>query len=409
MCVALLIAGAVVIQGMRDLSRRGPGFEPSGVLTAQIRLPEAAYPSPELRAAVVTRLLDEIRALPGVLSVGITQNAFVPKFSYQTLVKVKDLPTPDDQPHTVQYRRVSPDYFKTMHIKTIGGRVFTDDDTADRPPVAIISRRFAETLMPGLDPVGRVLIRNNPPPVTIVGVVDDASDVTVAEQAEPTFYVAWAQNNAAGVPVAFVIRTAVDPSSLLPAVRETLKRIDASLPLRKGQPLEVFVSESTAPERFRAMVLSLLALLGLVLAAVGIAGVTYRSVIDRTRDFAVRLALGSAPAGSFAWCSAKRCRDVALGAAVGLAGGVASSVLLAGSLDNVAPVDATTTAIAVAIIAAVGLAAAIVPALRVMRVDPARGAARLGGALAHGSTRRRRLRDQQADELLHERRRSRRR
>ena len=372
LCVALLIAGTVVIQGMRDLSRRGPGFEPSGVLTAQIRLPEAAYPSPELRAAVVTRLLDEIRTLPGVLSVGITQNAFVPKFSYQTLVKVKDLPTPNDQPHTVQYRRVSPDYFKTMHIKTIGGRVFTDDDAADRPPVAIISRRFAETLMPGLDPVGRVLIRNNPPPVTIVGVVDDASDVTVAEQAEPTFYVAWSQNNAAGVPVAFVIRTAVDPSSLLPSVRETLTRIDASLPLRKGQPLEVFVTESTAPERFRAMVLSLLALLGLVLAAVGIAGVTYRSVIDRTRDFAVRLALGSAPGGVVRLVLGETLRDVALGAAVGLAGGVASSVLLAGWLDNVASMDATTTAIAVGIIATVGLAAAIVPALRVMRVDPAR-------------------------------------
>ena len=306
------------------------------------------------------------------LSVGITQNAFVPKFSYQTLVKVKDLPTPNDQPHTVQYRRVSPDYFKTMHIKTIGGRVFTDDDAADRPPVAIISRRFAETLMPGLDPVGRVLIRNNPPPVTIVGVVDDASDVTVAEQAEPTFYVAWSQNNDSGVPVAFVIRTAVDPSSLLPSVRETLKRIDASLPLRKGQPLEVFVSESTAPERFRAMVLSILALLGLVLAAVGIAGVTYRSVIDRTRDFAVRLALGSEPGGVVRLVLGEALRDVALGAAVGLAGGVASSVLLAGWLDNVASMDATTTAIAVGIIATVGLAAAIVPALRVMRVDPAR-------------------------------------
>jgi predicted permease len=371
LCVALLIAGTVVIQGMRDLSRRGPGFEPSGVLTAQIRLPEAAYPSPELRTNVVKRLLDEIRVLPGVMSVGITQNAFLPKFSYQTLVKVKDLPTPNDQPHTVQYRRVSPDYFRTLHIKAIGGRVFTDDDTADRPLVAIISRRFAESLMPGLDPVGRVLIRNNPPPVTIVGVVDDASDVTVSEQAEPTFYVAWSQNNAAGVPVAFVIRTAVDPSSLLPSVRETLKRIDASLPLRKGQPLEVFVSESTAPQRFRAMVLSLLALLGLVLAAVGIAGVTYRSVIDRTRDFAVRLALGSGPRGVIRLVLGETCRDVALGAAVGLAGGVASSALLAGWLDNVASMDATTTAIVVGIIATVGLAAAIVPALRVMRVDPA--------------------------------------
>jgi predicted permease len=372
LCVALLIAGTVVIQGLRDLSRRGPGFEPSGVLTAQIRLPEASYPSPDLRAEVVKRMLDDLRVLPGVVSVGITQNAFLPRFSYQTLVKVQDRPTPNDQPHTVQYRRVSPDYFRTMRIRTIAGRAFTDDDIAGRPPVAVISRRFAEDLMAGLDPVGRILIRSNPPPVTIVGVVDDASDVTVAEQAEPTFYVAWSQNNAAGVPVAFVIRTAVDPGSLLPSVRQTLKRVDASLPLRKAQPLEVFVSESTAPERFRAMVLSLLALLGLVLAAVGIAGVTYRNVIDRTRDFAVRLALGSAPSGVIRLVLGETICDVALGAAVGLAGGLASSTLLGSWLDNVAPIDAATTAIAVAIIATVGLAAAILPALRVTRVDPAR-------------------------------------
>jgi predicted permease len=371
LCVALLIAGTVVVQGLRDLSRRSPGFEPSGVLTAQIRLPEAAYPSPELRASVVSRLLDEVRVLPGVTSVGITQNAFLPKFSYQTLIKVKDRPTPDDQPHTVQYRRVSPDYFRAMRIRTIAGRVFSDDDTADRPPVAIVSRRFAELLMPGLEPVGRTLIRNNPPEVTIVGVVDDASDVTVAEPAEPTFYVAWAQNNAPAVPVAFVIRTAVEPSSLLPAVRETVKRVDPSLPLRKAQPLPVFVSESTAPERFRAFVLSILTLLGVLLAAVGISGVTYRSVVDRTRDFAVRLALGSEPGRVIRLVLVEALRDVAIGAAAGLAGGVALAILLARWLQNIAPVELTTTAIALAIIATAGLAAAFVPALRVRRVQPA--------------------------------------
>jgi putative ABC transport system permease protein len=225
--------------------------------------------------------------------------------------------------------------------------------------------------MPGLDPVGRALIRNNPPPVTIVGVVDDASDVTVAEQAEPTFYVAWAQNNAPAVPVAFVIRTAVEPSSLLPSVRETLKRVDASLPWRKAQPLEVFVNESTAPERFRAFVLSILALLGVVLSAVGISGVTYRSVIDRTRDFAVRLALGSGPGAVIRLVLAETIRDVALGAGAGLAGGVALAILLARSLQNVAPLDLKTTGIAVAIMAGVAVGAAIVPALRVRRVEPA--------------------------------------
>ena len=371
LCVALLMAGAVLIQGLRDLSRRGPGYESSGVLTAQVRLPEASYRSPDLRAAAVKRMLDDIRALPGVASVGITQNAFIPRFSYQTLIRVKDVPTADDQPHTVQYRRVSPDYFKAMQIRTIGGRVFSDEDTSDRPPVAIISRRFAETLMPGLDPVGRVLLRNNQPPVTIVGVVDDASDVTVAEQAEPTFYVAWAQNNNFGVPVAFVIRTAVEPSSLLPAVRQTLKRIDPSLPLRKAQPLEVFVRESTAPERFRGTVLGILALLGVVLAAVGISGVTYRSVVDRARDFAVRLALGSEPGGIMRLVLGESIRDLAIGIVAGVVGGTALCALLARSLENVAAVDAMTTGSAIAIIMAVGLAAALVPALRLLRLYPA--------------------------------------
>jgi hypothetical protein len=304
------------------------------------------------------------------VSAGITQNAFLPKFSYQTLIRVRDLPTPNDEPHTVQYRRVSPDYFKTMRIRTLRGRAFTDDDTADRPPVAIISRRFADLLMPGLDPVGRLLLRNNPPGVTIVGVVDDASDVTAAEDAEPTFYVPWAQNNNFGVPVAFVIRTAVDPPSLVPAVKETLKRVDASLPLRKAQPLETFVNESTAPERFRAFVLTTLALLGLVLAAVGISGVTYRSVVDRTRDFAVRLALGSQPGTLVRLVIAESVRDLAIGVAAGLTGGMAAAALLARWLPNVGRVDAVTTGLTVAVIAAVGIVAALVPAVRVTRVDP---------------------------------------
>jgi putative ABC transport system permease protein len=373
LCVALLMAGAVVIQGLRDLSTRGPGYQSAGVLTAQIRLPEGSYRTPELRVAVVNRLLDDIRALPGVVSAGMTQNAFLPRFSYQTLVKVPDRPTPDDQPHTVQFRRISSDYFNTMQIKTMAGRIFTDADTADRPPVAIISRRFAETLMPGLDPIGRKLRRNSLPLLTweVVGIVADASDVTAEEQAEPTLYLPWAQNNNFGVPVAFVIRTAVEPSSLIPAVRKALKRVDASLPLRKAQPLEMFVAESTAPERFRMFVLSILAMLGLLLAALGIAGVTYRSVIDRTKEFALRLALGSEPGAVIRLVLFESIRDLSIGVVAGVAGGAAACRLLARLLENVAPVDATTTAVAVAIIVATGVAAAFLPAVSVLRVQPA--------------------------------------
>src|SRR5207244_2315776 len=130
----------------------------------------------------------------------------------------------------------------------------------------------------------------NPAPITVVGVVDDVSDVSVTQAPEPTLYLPWAQNNNFNVPVAFVIRAGVDPASIVPAVRSVLKGIDGTLPLRRVQPLDVFVTESTAPERFRTMVLGIIAMLGLVLAAVGISGVTYRGVIDRTKEFAVRLA-----------------------------------------------------------------------------------------------------------------------
>lgn len=370
LAVALLMAGAVVIQGLRELSARGPGYDAAGVLTAQVRLPAAAYPTPAARAAVIARLLDEVRTLPGVVAAGLTQNAFVPSFSYQTLLRITDAPRPDGQPHTVEYRRASPDYFRAMHIRTLAGRVFADTDTADRPPVAVISKRFADTLMPGLDPIGREIVRATPPSVTIVGVVDDVADVTAAAAGGATFYVAWAQNNAANVPVALTIRTAVEPASLIAAVRAAVKRIDPSLPLRKTQPLEVFVTESTAPERFRVSVLGVLAGLGLVLAALGIAGVTYRSVVDRRRDFAVRLALGASPARVLQLVLASALRDVAIGVAVGIVAGLFACTALARALPNVVAPTPGTTVAAVAILVVGSIVAAVVPALRVMDVHP---------------------------------------
>jgi putative ABC transport system permease protein len=171
--------------------------------------------------------------------------------------------------------------------------------------------------------------------------------------------------------VAFVIRTAVEPSSMITEVREVLKRVDASLPLRKPQPLEVFVAESTAPERFRMFVLSILAALGLVLAVLGIAGVTYRSVIDRSKDFAVRLALGAEPGAVIRLVMWESARDLSIGVVAGAAAGAAACGLLARSIENVAPMDAMTTTIAIAIIVSAGVAAAFVPALRILRVQPA--------------------------------------
>ena len=372
LCVALLMAGAIVVQGLRDVSRRNVGYEPAGVLTAQIRLPDPAYKEPALRAAVVDQMLTRIRALPGVTGASTTLNNFTPGFSIQTLVNIKGHPTPDGQPHTVQFRRVSTDYFRTLQIRLQRGRTFSSSDVANQPQVAIVSRTFAERLLPG-DPIGQIILRQtpNPPPITVIGVVDDVLDISVTQAPEPTLYLAHAQNNNTNAPVAFVIRTSVEPLSIAPAVRGIVKDVDPTLPLRRVQLMDTFLRETTAPDRFRTMMLGIIAALGLVLAAVGIAGVTYRGVVDRTREFAVRLALGSRPDAVLRLVVLESARDLAAGAIAGIAAGAALCALLARSLDNVGAVDAVTTSGAIGLIVTVGIAAACLPALRVLRLHPA--------------------------------------
>ena len=373
LCLALLMAGAVVVSGLSTVARQHPGFESAGVLTAQIRLPEAGYPTHPARAALIERLLADVRAIPGVETASTAMNDFTPGFSYQTTFTVEGRPSPDGQPYSTQFRRVSPDYFRTLRIPELRGRTFSSQDTSETPNVGVVSRQLAEQLFPGEDPVGRTLRRPAPntPPITIIGVVGDVYDVSMTQAPAPTLYLTWSQSSNTGIPIALVVRSGLDPSSLVPAVREALRRIDPALPLRKVQPLETFLSDSLAPERFRTTVLGIVVLLGLALAALGIYGVTYRGVVDRTREFAIRLALGSERSGVMRMVVGQALKDVAGGAIAGLAGGLLLCTMLSRLVANVGTASAMTTAASVAVLLVAALAAAAIPALRVLRVDPA--------------------------------------
>ena len=373
LCLALLMAGGVVVSGLRSITRQHPGFDPGGVLTAQVRLPDATYSTHPARVAFVTRLLETVRALPGVEAASTTMNDFIPGFAYQTIFNVENRPSPDGQPYSTQFRRISPDYFKTMRIRELRGRTFADQDTNDAPAVAVVSRSLADQLFPGDDAVGRVIRRTAPnsPPITIIGVVDDVYDVGMGQAPAATLYLPWTQTSNTGVPISLVIRTGMDPSALVPAVREAVRGIDPALPLRKIQPLGTFLEESLAPERFRTTVLGIIAMLGLGLAALGIYGVTYRGVVDRTREFAIRLALGSERPGVLRMVMGEALKDVVAGTVAG----VVSGLLLCGALmrlvDHVGSVSAVTITTSIAVLLATSMAAAFIPALRVLRVDPA--------------------------------------
>jgi putative ABC transport system permease protein len=373
LCLALLMAGAVVLGGLRTMTRQHPGYEASGVFTAQVRLPEGNYSTPAARTVFVARLLEKVRAIPGVEAASTTMNDFTPGFAYQTLFTVENRPKADGQPYSTQFSRISPDYFRTMRIRELRGRTFTDGDTADTPAVAVISRGLADQLFPGEEAVGRILRRNAPnaPPITIIGVVDDVYDVGLGQAPAPTLYLAWAQTSNTGVPVSLVVRTEMDPSSLTPSVREALRQVDPSLPLRKAQPLQTFLANSLAPERFRTTVLGVVVVLGLALAVLGIYGVTYRGVVDRTREFAIRLALGSDQRGVMGLVIREALRDVIIGLTLGAGLGVIFCGLLSRLVANVGEASFATAAVSIVLLLVSALVAAMIPAARVLRVDPA--------------------------------------
>src|SRR5262249_38173425 len=162
-----------------------------------------------------------------------------------------------------------PTYFATMRIRQLRGRTFDDHDAADGPPVTIISRAFADRFWSGQDPIGRRLTRPTGKPLTIVGVVDDVSDVDLLQPPQDTLYLPWSQANTTNSPVALVVRTEGDPSAAANAVRSAVLSIDRALPLDRIQPLEAFLSDSLAPQRFRASLLVVLAIIGLLLGAIG--------------------------------------------------------------------------------------------------------------------------------------------
>ena len=371
LCLALLIAGGVLLRSFERLARVSPGFDADHVLTAQLRLPAAAYGTLEQRARVVHRILESIRAIPGVTAASTTQNLFQPGFAFQTVFDVEHKPTPDGQQHTSHFRRVSPDYFKVMRIRERAGRTFTEHDTAAAPLVVVVSQQLVDRHWPGDTPIGRRIRRGSQGQwATVIGVVDDVSDVGLQQAPEGTLYAPYAQNNPVTAPIGFVIRTAPEPSSVISAVRAAVFAVDPELPIHRIGTLESFLADSLKPQRFRATVLMLLAGLGLVLAGVGIYGVTARGVIERTREFGVRVALGSEPRDIVAMVVVQALQSVAVGAVVGVGAGLWLSALLGRVLTNVVDADAVTGMAAAAVLVGTATLAAVVPAIAVLRLDP---------------------------------------
>jgi predicted permease len=371
MAVVLLVCGALLFSAFERTSRVDPGFDPRGVLGAQLRLSATAYATEAARTEFISRVLERVRAIPGVTAAGTTLNQFIPGFAFVTLVKIEGKPTPDGQAHTVQFRRISPGYFHTLRIPLLRGRDFAEGDGANAPLVAIVSRSFADRFWPNEDALGRRIERGATPRLfTVVGIVDDVSDAGFGQAPAPTFYVTYAQNNVAITPTSLVVRTEGDPIAFTNTVRAAILSVDPAQPLANVTTLDQFLGDSLGPQRFRSTLLAVLGALGLALAAVGIYGVTARAVEERTRELGVRLALGATPSGVVALVMWQALRAVGLGLAAGIVLAIAAGQTLLQTLPGLERAEAWTAAPSVALLAVVAAVAAAIPARKAVAVDP---------------------------------------
>jgi len=372
LAMTLLVGAGLLVVSFTRLQAVPPGFDPSRVLASSIVLPSSRYATPDSEIAFYRRVLDELRAIPGMESVGAVTTLPLQgsELALSFAIEGRPEPTPDDTPDA-SFDAVTADYFRTLRIPILAGRAFTPADDRDAPPVVMVSESLARRYWPGEDVVGRrirVDWGDDPPFREIVGVVADVHHAELGTAPAPTMYTPIAQ-----VPFRFaylVARTAGDPAALSGAVRTAIGRVDPDLAPGTVAPFERTVSASVAQPRFRSRLVAGFAALALLLAVIGLSGVLSYSVAQRRGEIGVRMALGARSSEILRLVLREGLALASAGVALGAVGAVTLRNTLDSLLFGVSAVDARIYLGLAALLTAVALVAAYLPARRAARVDP---------------------------------------
>jgi putative ABC transport system permease protein len=377
LALTLLATAALLVQSSVRLASADRGFRSQGVLTFDVRPSPETYRTRDQRARLYRQIVEGISVLPGVVSAGVTHRL---PLTGNSSSGFRIVGRPADAPALqMNFRSVSGGYFTALGIARLRGRAFTDQDVWERIGVVIINHAAARQFGPNEDPIGqrillgepqRSLLGETPVAIEVVGIVADTFDSSLRGAAEPLMYLPYVT---APVPAtSIMVRTTVDPASIAPAAARAVARVDAYLPIARVRTLDRFMDDVLAQPRFNSMLASLFAVLALVLAAVGVYGVIAGLVMQRTREFGIRLALGAQPAQVVRHILGEGVRLTLAGILLGVGAALALGRLLADLLYGVTPNDAVTLAAAAFALFAIALVATIVPARRVLRVDPVR-------------------------------------
>jgi putative ABC transport system permease protein len=374
MALVLLSGAGLLIKSFWRLTSVDPGFHPERVLTARIGLPPDLYPQQEQRAQFFGETLRRLQLIPGVVAAGYTSNL---PFGREGRIAFKielEKETPASQAGEndkfVMAFEVSADYFRTMGIPLLAGRYLLNSDGAVAPRVVVISNSLAETFWPGENPLGKRLSLPYKTVIwaEIVGIVGDAKYGRLDEKITPAYYMPIMQLPPTSAFLA--VRSAGDPGTIGYAVRHAITGVDSTLPLSTYRSMNELVSASVSEPRFRTILLGIFAGLALVLAATGIYGVISYSVVQRTREIGIRVAMGAHRSDILKLVLGQTLRMTVIGIAIGLAASWGLTQLLITSLYGVMPHDFATMLSVSVLLSGVAFLASYIPAQRAMCVDP---------------------------------------
>ncbi len=373
MALVLLVSAALLIKSFVRLLEVKPGFNPANVLTMDIQLPDlppSRYAKDEEQTAFFQRLMDRIKALPGVDGAsGVVTLPLTGAFESTDLILAGQESLPNAQRPEADYTTVTPDFFRTMQIPLLQGRQFTTQDTKGTPGVIIINDILARRCWPGEDPIGKhFTVGFEKTPREIVGVVASIKQTTLAAAGRPAMYMPHLQSPSSGMTV--LVRTSGAPMAMAAAVREQVWAIDKNVPVTHVQTMDQVFGDSVAQPRFSMLVVGLFAALALVLASVGIYGVMAYSVSRRAHEIGVRMALGARTGQVLKLVLKEGMTLTLMGIAVGLFGAFALTRLMATLLFGVTAKDPSTFISVATLLAAVALVACYIPARRATKVDP---------------------------------------
>lgn len=373
LAVMLLTTAGLLYHSFDRLQKQSPGFDQTSVLTARLTLPPAKYPLDDQRRAFAHRVVEELRAVPGVISVGFTD---VIPFGYNNSQGTYHIagqePAEGQPPPHGLIRSVSADYFSTMRIPVLRGRAFTAQDDSQAEPVVIIDRVLAERYFPDRDPIGQQIFRGASEPQnlrTIVGVVAPVKHQGLDDPtAKETLYFPYPQRPVESF--SLVVRSAVSAEELIPSLRRTIQRVDPEQPLFDVQTLAGRIDGTLQRQRVPMLLFGLFGGMALFLAALGVYGVLAFNVGQRTQEFGIRTALGATAGDVLTLVVVQGLRLVAVGIGLGLVAYFAVSRFLRHLVFDITPLDPASLVVGPAVLLVVAFAASWLPARRAAQVDP---------------------------------------